>query len=98
MGLVQLLLATTLATIDQGLPYNLSPRDTMPPPGSILSARLLRAFKNFNETFVLFVAAVISLGLSEWVPVAGALLGSVSQHCVHYAPCPVAVIRGDRHP
>jgi nucleotide-binding universal stress UspA family protein len=29
---------------------------------------------------------------------AGALLGSVSQHCVHYAPCPVAVIRGDRHP
>jgi nucleotide-binding universal stress UspA family protein len=23
-----------------------------------------------------------------------ALLGSVSQHCVHYAPCPVVVIRG----
>ncbi len=23
-----------------------------------------------------------------------ALLGSVSQHCVHHAPCPVVVIRG----
>jgi nucleotide-binding universal stress UspA family protein len=25
---------------------------------------------------------------------AEALLGSVSQHCVHHAPCPVVVIRG----
>ncbi len=27
---------------------------------------------------------------------AGALLGSVSQHCVQYATCPVVVIRGKR--
>lgn len=27
---------------------------------------------------------------------AEALLGSVSQHCVHHAPCPVVIIRGRR--
>lgn len=27
----------------------------------------------------------------------GALLGSVSQHCVHHAHCPVVVIRGPHH-
>jgi nucleotide-binding universal stress UspA family protein len=26
---------------------------------------------------------------------AAALMGSVSQHCVHHAPCPVLVIRGN---
>ena len=29
---------------------------------------------------------------------AGALLGSVSQHCTHHAPCPVVVIRGRARP
>ncbi len=63
LGLVQLVVATTLATKDQGLPYNLSPRDLPPPPVSTLSARLLRAFGNFRETFVFFAAAVIVLTL-----------------------------------
>jgi len=27
----------------------------------------------------------------------GVLLGSVSQHCVHHAPCPVLVIRAPDH-
>ena len=64
LGLVQLLVATTLATIDQGLRYNLSPRDAAPPPVRILSARLLRAFKNFNETFAIFAAAIIFVTLA----------------------------------
>ena len=63
LGLVQLVVATTLATRDQGLPYNLSPRDLPPPSVSTLSARLLRAFGNFRETFVFFAAAVIVLTL-----------------------------------
>jgi uncharacterized MAPEG superfamily protein len=64
LGLVQLLVATTLATKDQGLAYNLSPRDAAPPPVSLLSARLLRAFKNFQETFALFAAAIIIVTLA----------------------------------
>jgi uncharacterized MAPEG superfamily protein len=61
LGLLQLVIATVLATKDQGLPYNLSPRDLPPPPVSTLAARMLRAFHNFRETFVYFAAAVIVL-------------------------------------
>ena len=32
LGLVQLFIATSMATKDQGTPYNLSPRDLPPPP------------------------------------------------------------------
>jgi uncharacterized MAPEG superfamily protein len=63
LGLVQLVIATTMATKDQGLPYNLSPRDQPAPPVSTVSARLLRAFHNFKETFVFFAAAVLAVTL-----------------------------------
>ena len=63
LGLVQLAVATTLATKDQGLPYNLSPRDQSPPAVSKLTARLLRAFQNFRETFVYFAVAVLVVAL-----------------------------------
>ena len=59
LGLVQLVIATTMATLQQGLPYNLSPRDLPPPPVSTVTARLQRAFGNFKETFVFFAAAVL---------------------------------------
>ena len=59
LGLVQLVLATSLTTKDQGLAYNLSPRDMPPPPVSTLAARMQRAFGNFRETFVYFAVSVL---------------------------------------
>jgi uncharacterized MAPEG superfamily protein len=59
LGLVQLVLATSLVTKDQGLAYNLSPRDQTPPPVSTLASRMQRAFGNFRETFVYFAVSVL---------------------------------------
>ena len=59
LGLAQLIVATTLATKDQGLAYNMSARDLPAPPVSPLAARMLRAFANFRETFVYFAVAVL---------------------------------------
>ena len=59
LGLAQLVIATTLATKDQGLAYNTSARDAAAPSVSPLSARMLRAFANFKETFVFFAVAVL---------------------------------------
>jgi uncharacterized MAPEG superfamily protein len=63
LGLVQLIVATMLATKDQGLAYNLSPRDAPPPSVSKLAARMLRAFANFRETFVYFAVAILLVAL-----------------------------------
>ena len=63
LGLVQLVIATMMATKDRGLPYNLSSRDLPAPPVSVMTGRLLRAFENFKETFVLFAAAIILVTL-----------------------------------
>ena len=59
LGLVQLVIATTLATKDQGLAYNIGPRDSAPPPVTRLTARFERAFGNFRQTFVYFAVAVL---------------------------------------
>ncbi len=59
LGLAQLVIATTLATRDQGLAYNMSPRDIAPPSVTPLTARFQRAFGNFRETFVYFAVAVL---------------------------------------
>ena len=64
LGLVQLFVATSMAAKDQGLAYNLSPRDLPPPPVSTMTGRLQRAYKNFAEIFPLFVAAVVFVTLA----------------------------------
>ncbi len=63
LGLVQLVIATTLAVGDQGLPYAAGPRDTPSPPVRVITARFLRAFHNFRETFVYFAVAVLLVTL-----------------------------------
>jgi len=63
LGLVQLVIATSMAAKDQGLPYNLTPRDLPPPPVSVVTGRLQRAFGNFRETFVYFATAVVVVTL-----------------------------------
>jgi uncharacterized MAPEG superfamily protein len=63
LGLAQLVIATTLALKDQGLAYNMSPRDEASPV-TRLTARMLRAFRNFKETFVFFAVAVLVVALT----------------------------------
>jgi uncharacterized MAPEG superfamily protein len=63
LGLVQLVIATSLALKDQGPAYNTSPRDLPPPSVTVLTGRLQRAFGNFRETFVYFAVSVLVVTL-----------------------------------
>jgi uncharacterized MAPEG superfamily protein len=63
LGLVQLVIITALAIKDQGSAYNISCRDTPPPPVTAVTARLQRAFGNFRETFVYFAVSVLLVTL-----------------------------------
>ena len=73
LGLVQLVIATTLALKDQGPAYNTSPRDLPPPSVTVLTGRLQRAFGNFRETFVYFAVAVLLVTLLNKTNAATAL-------------------------
>jgi uncharacterized MAPEG superfamily protein len=77
LGLAQLAIATTLAVVDQGLPYNMGPRDVPAPPVKLMTARFLRAFQNFRETFVYFAVAILvvtALGKSNAASALGAMI------------------------
>jgi uncharacterized MAPEG superfamily protein len=73
LGLVQLVIATAMATKNQGLAYNVGPRDAAPPPVTVLTARFQRAFGNFRETFVYFAVAVLIVTLLDKTNAATAL-------------------------
>ena len=59
LGLAQLVIATSLALKDQGIAYNVSPREITAPPVTRLTGRFQRAFGNFRETFVYFAVSVL---------------------------------------
>jgi uncharacterized MAPEG superfamily protein len=59
LGLVQLVVATLPSAMARGFEWAAGPRDEPGAPLSKLGGRLERAFRNFLETFVFFVAAVL---------------------------------------
>lgn len=63
VGLVQLLWAAAAARQQQGLKWAGGSRDE-PAPVTGVAARLERAFRNFQETFPLFAAAVLAAYLA----------------------------------
>jgi len=72
--------------------------DTVDPASGV---RLTTAVREGNAAEVILDAAdgadLLVLGSRGHGGFAGALLGSVSQHCVHHAPCPVVIIRAPAH-
>lgn len=65
LGILQLFAATHLATLQRGLSWNLSPRDQNVPELTGMAGRMDRAFKNFKETFVFFVVAVLLVQMTN---------------------------------
>jgi len=59
LGVVQLLLATLFSVGKRGLPWGVGPRDEPAAPMGKFGGRVERAFRNFLETFVFFLGAVL---------------------------------------
>lgn len=59
LGFVHLLAAVVPSVLARGMPWALGPRDEPGAPLGALGGRLDRAWKNFQETFPLFAAAVV---------------------------------------
>jgi uncharacterized MAPEG superfamily protein len=73
LGLVQLMIAAQMATAQRGVKWNLSSRESTPAPLTGAAGRVDRGFKNFMETFPIFIVAVFvvyatqkSSALSAW--------------------------------
>lgn len=59
LGIAQLLLATLFSVGGRGLPWGVGARDQPAPPLGSFGGRAERAFRNFLETFVFFLGAVL---------------------------------------
>ena len=59
LGIVQLLLAVLFSLGARGLPWGAGNRDEPAPPMGKFGGRVERAFRNFLETFVFFLGAVL---------------------------------------
>ena len=63
LGFIQLLLAAHAITKVRGVTWNMGARDEKLPDVTGVAARLDRAFKNFQETFPYFMAAVLMVSV-----------------------------------
>ena len=59
LGIAQLLLAVLFSVGTRGLPWGAGPRDHPAPPIGLVGGRIERAFRNYLETFVFFLGAVL---------------------------------------
>lgn len=64
LGIIQLLFAAHLSTMQRGIHWNVSPRDEKMPELTGVAGRVDRAFKNFMETFPFFIAAVLMVQIT----------------------------------
>lgn len=65
LGILYLLIGTTLSTMQRGLAWNASARDVDGAPLTGATGRADRAFRNLLETFVFFAAAVLAVVLAQ---------------------------------
>ena len=64
LGVLQLLTAATLSSLQRGAKWAVHARDGVAPPLTGVTARMDRAFGNFVETFPFFAAAVLAVLVS----------------------------------
>ncbi len=75
LGIAQILIGATLSTLQRGVAFNTSPRDTPAPPLTGVAGRIDRALHNLLETFPLFAAAVLAVVVAHRTN-AGTALGA----------------------
>ncbi len=76
LGLVHVVVAAQFSTAQNGIAYNMGPRDEKKPLTGV-AGRLDRAFANYMQTFPFFAAAVLIAHLANrhsWLTVTGVTL------------------------